>query len=138
MDHIQNITEETIRNSMKYWLKENRCGFTFHSNSFTFMINPGNVLSTVLGYLQFQEKKNEFEEKFSIVISSLSTCISALLQCERFEELKYLLLARSSTYIELLLFEEALNDLNLIIERIDPNCAEALAKIMQCKTIQQK
>lgn len=135
IDHIKNITEETIRNSMKCWLKENRCGFTFHNNSSSFIINPGNVLSTVLGYLNFQEKKGEFEEKYSILLASLSSCISVLLRFERYEELKYVLLARSSTYIELMLPNEALNDLYLIIDRIDQNCAEALMKIQQCNII---
>jgi hypothetical protein len=119
-------------------LSENRCGYTFHSNSLTFIINPGNILSTVLGYLNFQEKKSEFEEIFSTVISSLSFSISVLLRCERYAELKYLLLARSSTYMELILLEEALNDLYLILTKIDPNCSEALAKIRQCKTMQQR
>mmetsp|Transcript_21436 Transcript_21436/g.20732 ORF Transcript_21436/g.20732 Transcript_21436/m.20732 type:complete len:318 (+) Transcript_21436:124-1077(+) len=138
VDHIKNITEETIRTSMKYWLNENRCGYTFHSSLLTFMINPGNILSTVLGYLNFQEKKSEFEENFSTVISSLSSSISVLLRCERYVELKYLLLARSSTYMEIMLLDEALNDLYLILIKIDPNCSDALAKIQQCRTMQQR
>jgi hypothetical protein len=102
------------------------------------MINPGNILSTVLGYLNFQEKKSEFEENFSTVISSLSSSISVLLRCERYAELKYLLLARSSTYMEIMLLDEALNDLYLILIKIDPNCSDALAKIQQCRTMQQR
>lgn len=98
-DHLRSIIDESTRLSMKLWIEENRCSFTFLDNT-TFMINPGNVLATLCGYLGFQEKKRDFNECVDTVVESLTSTIEVLLKCERYEELKYVLLARATTYID--------------------------------------
>lgn len=101
-DHISSLQEKSVQRSMKLWLNVNRCGFTFMKNT-TFMINPGNVLSTVLGYLNFQEKILHFDESCGRIINTLSDSIKVLLECEGFPQLKYLLLARATSYMEVIL-----------------------------------
>ena len=98
-DHIASIEEMSIKRSMKLWLNVNRCGFTFLKNS-SFMINPGNVLSTVLGYMAFQERKLDFDAKCSLVIDSITSSIQVLFHNECFQQLKYVLLARAVSYME--------------------------------------
>ena len=98
-DHIANIEVESIQRSMKLWLKVNRCGFTFMKNS-SFMINPGNVLSTVLGYLKFQGRTSDYGVSQSTIIDTLSTSIQLTLHHHGFTQLKYLLLARATSYME--------------------------------------
>ena len=98
-DHISSLQEPSIQKSMKLWLNVNRCGFTFMKSSI-FMINPGNVLSTVLGYLNFQEKFLHFDENCGRIINALSDSIKVLLECQGFPQLKYLLLARATSYME--------------------------------------
>ena len=102
-DHISSLQEPSIQRSMKFWLNVNRCGFTFMKNTI-FMINPGNVLSTVLGYLNFQEKILHFDENCGRIINALSDSIKVLLECQGFPQLKYLLLARATSYMEVILF----------------------------------
>ena len=98
-DHISSLQEPSIQKSMKLWLNVNRCGFTFMKSTI-FMINPGNVLSTVLGYLNFQEKILHFDENCGRIINALSDSIKVLLECQGFPQLKYLLLARATSYME--------------------------------------
>ena len=98
-DHISSLQVQSIQRSMKLWLNVNRCGFTFMKNSI-FMITPGNVLSTVLGYLNFQEKILHFDESCGRIINTLSDSIKVLFECEGFPQLKYLLLARATSYME--------------------------------------
>ena len=100
-DHIASIEEKTIQRSMKLWLNVNRCGFTFMKNV-SFMINPGNVLSTVLGHLHFQERISDFDKNQSIIINTLSNTIQVVLQLQGFMQLKYLLLARAASYMEVI------------------------------------
>jgi Zc3h12a-like Ribonuclease NYN domain len=101
-DHITGIEEKSIQKSMKLWLNVNRCGFTFMKNA-SFMINPGNVLSTVLGHLHFQERISDFGKSQSIIINTLTSTIQVVLQLEGFMQLKYLLLARAASYMEVIL-----------------------------------
>ena len=99
VDHVEGIQESSIKRSMKLWLNVNRCGFTFFKNS-SFMINPGNVLSTVLGYMSFDERRLDFNVEFTKVIDSLTLSIHVLFQCECYQQLKYVLLARATSYME--------------------------------------
>jgi Zc3h12a-like Ribonuclease NYN domain len=101
-DHIAGIEEKSIQRSMKLWLNVNRCGFTFMKNA-SFMINPGNVLSIVLGHLRFQERILDFSKSQSIIINTLTSTIQVVLQLEGFMQLKYLLLARAASYMEVIL-----------------------------------
>ena len=103
IDHIATIDELSIKRSMKLWLNVNRCGFTFLKNSI-FMINPGNVLSTVLGYMAFQERRLDFDSKCSTVIDSVTSSIQVLFHNECYQQLKYVLLARAVSYMEVSLF----------------------------------
>lgn len=98
-DHIASVEVKSIQSSMKLWLNVNRCGFTFLNNSH-FMINPGSVLSTVMGYLAFKERRLDFDANSSAVIDSLTLSIQILYGSKCYQQLKYVLLARSVSYME--------------------------------------
>lgn len=46
-DHVASIKQSQVKRSMKLWLSENRCGYTF-VNQIEFMINPQSKLATCL------------------------------------------------------------------------------------------
>ena len=64
------------------------------------MINPGSVLSTVMGYLAFKERRLDFDANSSAVIDSLTLSIQILYGSKCYQQLKYVLLARSVSYME--------------------------------------
>jgi hypothetical protein len=121
-DHIRNMDNHSSQQSMFHWIRENRCGYTFVGNQ-EFMPNPASKLSLCISNKRAAESilalsTSESSFAASSAISATATATGAVMAARaesldvltkaidrmyalrREPELRYLLLARASLYME--------------------------------------
>ena len=123
-DHIRNMDNHSSQQSMFHWIRENRCGYTFVGNQ-EFMPNPASKLSLCISNKRAAESILALSTSESSCASSSCSAVSAtatatgavmaaraesldvltkaidrMYALRREPELRYLLLARASLYME--------------------------------------
>lgn len=147
-DHIESMLNESVKKSLGIWLDDNRCGYTFVRDEF--MVNPMSELhKTTTRLLEFndhekmqivtapsspyhsqherREKGPNEEDQAALV--ALNTTVDSLLCAGRYLELKFVLLARASMLLELGRKSDAFADLTALLQKLDPQNAEARAML---------
>ena len=139
-DHIAKIEVESLRRSMQMWIRESRCQYTFVRDEF--VLYPQCKLYPLVMVAQSSRDQLKdaavsaittpaFEE--TELIETLTKCIESLKRQEsnRSSQLKYLLLARASTYIEVRLIYS-----HLVLSHYFTNCSArvimSLILLAQC------
>ena len=129
-DHIRNMDNHSSQQSMFHWIRENRSGYTFVGNQ-EFMPNPASKLSLCISNkraaesilaLSTSESPFAASSSSSSAISSTATATGAVMAARaesldvltkaidrmyalrREPELRYLLLARASLYMEVKIY----------------------------------
>lgn len=123
-DHIKNMDNHSSQQSMFHWILENRCGYTFVSNQ-EFMPNPASKLSLCISSKRAAESiiaMSNSELSSSSAMSDtgavmaaraesldvLTKAIDKMYALRREPELRYLLLARASLYMEVKFYTDVL------------------------------
>ena len=115
-DHIRNMDNHSSQQSMFHWIRENRCGYTFVGNQ-EFMPNPASKLSlcisnkraaeSILALATSESSSSSAMSATGAVMAAraesldvLTKAIDRMYALRREPELRYLLLARASLYME--------------------------------------
>eukprot|EP01034_Spumella_vulgaris_P036865 gene36865-45477_t len=138
-DHINQIENPQVRNSMRLWLGENRSGYTFVNHK-EFLPNPGSKMSVAISNRSIERHLNQSSAAQSTtqttdsgadhraalqsIVQSLSAAADGLYGLQRGDELKHVLLARARLLIELNLLPSASSDLTFILHSLDSQCVE--------------
>eukprot|EP01035_Chromulina_nebulosa_P023466 gene23465-30416_t len=149
-DHVKNMDNHSSQQSMFHWIRENRCGYTFVGSK-EFMPNPASKLS-----LSISSKRaaasivalSSLEPSASVSggvtdmlarvesLDVLTKAIDKMYALRREPELRYLLLARASLYMELCALGQAKSDLFFVLHGFDADDADALNKMRQLELLE--
>jgi hypothetical protein len=105
-DHMNSLSENSMKLSLQLWLAENRVGFTFAENHF--LINPNSLLSSRLQQLEdentpniherrlshSQSQSNFFVQPANKAILSITKTISEYHRLHRYNDVKVLILMK--------------------------------------------
>jgi hypothetical protein len=71
-DHLNGLEVESVRRSMRVWLQEHRCGYTF-TNKSEFVFNPSSELRALLYLHQKAVMESQYAAKYRTEVNSLGT-----------------------------------------------------------------
>jgi hypothetical protein len=108
-DHINKESNDSIRLSMRLWISENRCGYTFVGDNF--LLNPCSNLNLSLKKMLFTELSmgqkislpatlGNLEHQLAAQATQLGKTCQQLLKLNRAREMKHVILARAYLLIE--------------------------------------
>jgi hypothetical protein len=71
-DHLNGLEVESVRRSMRVWLQEHRCGYTF-TNKSELVFNPSSELRALLYRHQKAVMESQYATKYRTEVNSLGT-----------------------------------------------------------------
>ena len=128
-NHVQKITEESMKSSMRLWLKENRCSYTF-SPAGELLINPACALAVTLPLVTLPSEALTLElgevggapGPLLAALASIDQTITQLVAIRRIEALKFALLSRLSLRFELGMRHGCFEDCRSVLSLVSSLC----------------
>ena len=126
-NHVQKIAEESMKSSMKLWLGENRCSYTF-SPTGELLINPACALAVTLPLVKLPSQALTLElaqagavaasAPLLAALASVDQTITQLVAIRRIEALKFALLSRLSLRFELGMRQGCFEDCSSVLSLV--------------------